>query len=188
MTTKIVTARTARAVRPLGLIGLAGGILTVLGAGYEQIFGLWENSTQDGFFVVEAVAIVLTIAAVIGLLRSDVTTNLATRLALRAAALGLAVFAAGHFLAGFHLASHDTALMPVGGIFSTVGMLLAGILVLRAGRWEGKGRFTPLLCGLYPLVVLIPAFVIFGDGNMPAIVGFGVVWALFGAAVAHQGE
>jgi hypothetical protein len=78
--------------------------------------------------------------------------------------------------------------MPVGGIFSTVGMLLAGILVLRAGRWEGKGRFTPLLCGLYPLVVLIPAFVIFGDGNMPAIVGFGVVWALFGAAVAHQGE
>lgn len=67
-------------------------------------------------------------------------------------------------------------------------MLLAGILVLKAGRWAGKDRFTPLLCGLYPLVILIPVFVIFGDGNMPAIVGFGVVWALFGAAVARLGH
>jgi hypothetical protein len=39
--------------------------------------------------------------------------------------------------------------MPVGGSFITVGLLLAGILVLKAGRWAG-GRFTPLLCGLYP--------------------------------------
>jgi hypothetical protein len=188
MTTTMIAPRTARAVRPLGLTGLAGGVMTVLVAGCEQVFGLWDNSSLDGFFVFEAVAIVLTIAPVIGLLRSDVPTNVPTMLALRAAALGLAVFAAGHFLAGFHPASKDNALMPVGGIFSTVGMLLAGILVLKAGRWAGTGRFTPLLCGLYPLVVLIPAFVIFGDGNMPAIVGFGVVWALFGTAVARLGD
>jgi hypothetical protein len=188
MTTTMIDQKTAPAVRPLGVIGLAGGILTVLGAGYEQAFGLWDNNSVDGFFVVQAVAIVLTIASVIGLLRSDVPTNLATRLALRAAALGLVVFAAGHFLGGFHPASEDTPLMPVGGMFSTVGMLVAGVLVLKAGRWTGNDRFTPLLCGLYPIVILIPAFVIFGDGNMPAIVGFGVVWALFGAAVARLGD
>jgi hypothetical protein len=185
MTTTIHPHPHARAVRPLGLIGLAGGVLTVAGAAYERAFGLWDNSTLDGFFVVEAAALMLSIAAVVGLLRSDLPTNVATRLALRAAALGLAVFAAGHFLAGFHVVSEDTPLMPVGGIFSTIGMLVAGILVLTAGRWTGPSRFTPLLCGLYPPVVLIPAFVVFGDGNMPAIIGFGVVWALFGAAVAR---
>jgi hypothetical protein len=188
MTTTTFAPRTARAVRPLGLTGLAGGILTVLTAGYEQVFGLWDNSSLDGFFVFEAVAIVLTTASVIGLLRSDVPTNAATRLTLRAAALGLAVFAAGQLLAGFHPAGKDNVLMPVGAVFSSLGMLLAGILVLKAGRWAGTGRFTPLLCGLYPPVVLLPAFVIFGEGNMPAIVGFGVVWALFGDAVARLGD
>jgi hypothetical protein len=58
-------------------------------AGFEQGFGLWDNSSLDGFFVVQAVAIVLTIASVIGLLRSDVPTDVVTRLALRAAAIGI---------------------------------------------------------------------------------------------------
>jgi hypothetical protein len=78
--------------------------------------------------------------------------------------------------------------MPVGGIFSSVGMLVAGILLLAGGRWAGSGRFTALLCGLYPFLVLMPVFVIVGDGNKPAIVGFGVVCALFGAAVARLGD
>lgn len=187
-TTTINPHPTTRAVRTLGLTGLAGGTLTVVAAASEYVFGLWENSSVDGFFVVTAVGIVLMTASVIGLLRSDVPATMATRLALRAAVLGLAVFAAGHALAGFHPASEDTLLMPVGGLFSTVGMLVAGILVRKSARWTGIGRFTPLLCGLYPLVILIPAFAIFGDGNMPAIMGFGAVWALFGAAVARLGH
>jgi hypothetical protein len=188
MTTTMIAPRTARAVRPLGLTGLAGGILTVLVAGYGSVADLTANDSFDAFFAVEGIALVLTMATVVGLLRTEVPANLATRLALRAAAFGLAVFAAGHLLAGFHPASEDTPLMPVGGIFSSVGMLIAGLLLLSGRRWAGYGRFTALLCGLYPFVVLMPVFVIVGDGNKPAIVGFGVVWALFGAAVARLGD
>jgi hypothetical protein len=188
MTTSMTAKRTARAVRSLGLTGLAGGILTIVIAGWGSVATLTENDNVDAFFAVEGIALVLTLASVVGLLRTDMPTNLATRLALRAAAFGLAVFAAGHLLAGFHPASDDTPLMPVGGIFSSVGMLIAGSLLLAGRRWAGVGRFTALLCGLYPFVVLMPVFVIVGDGNKPAIAGFGVVWALFGAAVARLGD
>ncbi len=187
-TTKIDQHPTTRAVRPLGLTGLAGGILTVLVAGYDSVADLTANDSFEAFFAIEGVALVLTLAAVVGLLRTEVPANLATRLALRAAAFGLAVFAAGHLLAGFHPASDNNPLMPVGGIFSSVGMLVAGILLIKGGSWAGPGRFTALMCGLYPFVVLVPVFVIAGDGNKPAIVGFGVVWALFGAAVARIGD
>jgi hypothetical protein len=34
-------------------------------------------------------------------------------------------------------------------MFSTLGLLVAGILVLKDGPWAGPGRFTPLPCGLY---------------------------------------
>lgn len=188
MTTTLTAPRTARAVHPLGLTGLAGGILTVLVAGYDTVADLPANDSFDAFFAVEGVALALTVASVVGLLLSDVAATLPSRLALRAAALGLAVFAAGHLLAGFHPASEETPLMPVGGVFSSVGMLAAGVLVLAGRSWAGPARFTPLLCGLYPFVVLIPVFAIVGDGNKPAIAGFGLVWALFGAAVARLGD
>jgi hypothetical protein len=180
--------QTVSHVRTLGRVGLAGGVMTIAATIIDPTIGLGDTSSWDGFFVVEGLAVALSIASVLGLLRSDVPANVATRLALRAAAIGLAVFAAGHLLAGFNPASEDTPLMPVGGMFSTVGMLVAAVLVLRSGRWAGPDRFTPLACGLYPVLVLIPAFVVFGDGNMAAIAGFGLVWALFGLGVTRLGE
>jgi len=55
----------------------------------------------------------------------------------------------------------DTSAAIVGAVFglasiaSMVGFLVAGWATLRAGRWHGWRRFTPLATGLW-LVVLIP--------------------------------
>ena len=55
----------------------------------------------------------------------------------------------------------DTSAAIVGGVFGLasialmVGFLVAGRATLRAGRWHGWRRFTPLATGLW-LVVLIP--------------------------------
>lgn len=61
-----------------------------------------------------------------------------------------------------------------------LGMVLAGIAVLGAGYWPGWTRFIPLLCGLYPFLVLIPVFAATGGPNFRAIAGLQVPYLLFG--------
>ena len=63
-----------------------------------------------------------------------------------------------------------------------LGLALMGIGVLRTGQWQGWYRFTPLLCGLYPFLVLIPAFAITGGPNFWAIAGAQMPFVLLGLA------
>ena len=67
-----------------------------------------------------------------------------------------------------------------------LGMVLAGIAVIRESRWQGWGKFTPLLCGLYVFVVLMPAFGASGGPNFLALAGMGLVWSVFGLALASR--
>ena len=64
-----------------------------------------------------------------------------------------------------------------------IGMVLAGIAVLRTGYWQGWPRFIPLLCGLYPFLVLIPVFAATGGPNFWAIAGAQVPYLLLGLAM-----
>jgi hypothetical protein len=63
------------------------------------------------------------------------------------------------------------------------GMVLVGMAMLRGGRWRGPGRFTPLVCGLYIFVVLLPAFALFGMPNYWAIAGWPLCWLFLGIAL-----
>jgi hypothetical protein len=79
--------------------------------------------------------------------------------------------ALGELLLGFYA--------PLTGL----GLLLTGIVVLRVGRWQGWQRFTPLICGLYPFLVLIPVFAASGGPNFWAIAGWQVPFVLLGLAL-----
>lgn len=86
----------------------------------------------------------------------------------------------------YSLAVGSEDLLPVAALTSTLGFILTGIAVLRTGRWQGWGRFTPLLAGIYPLIGMFLFFIISGE---PSYVGVGL-WGLFslllGLAIREQ--
>lgn len=80
-------------------------------------------------------------------------------------------------------------LLGLSALVQGLGLLLAGIAVLRAGSWRGWQRFTPLLCGLYTFLVLIPALALSPEGyNAWALAGWQIPFALLGVALYQQGS
>jgi uncharacterized membrane protein len=67
-----------------------------------------------------------------------------------------------------------------------LGMILTGIAVLRAGRWQGWTRFIPLLFGLYPFLLIMPYVFLTGAPNFVAIGGWGVFSLLLGVALRAE--
>jgi uncharacterized membrane protein len=83
--------------------------------------------------------------------------------------------------------------LPLGatldGICSMVlglGLALAGIAVLRSGRWQGWRRFIPLLFGLYPFLVINPFIFATGQPNFISIGLWGVPALLLGVALLSE--
>lgn len=70
---------------------------------------------------------------------------------------------------------------------SAIGMVLAGIAVLRTGCWTGWHRFAPLIVGVYVFVVMTPVLVISGGppatAALWAIAGGELCWMLLGVAL-----
>jgi hypothetical protein len=85
----------------------------------------------------------------------------------------------GHFLfilaELYSLAAGSEDLLPVAALTSAIGFILTGIAILRNQRWQGWGRFMPLLAGIYPFVGMFP-FVLISDE--PSYIGIGL-WGLF---------
>lgn len=182
------TTGTDAPFRTPGLLCAVGGIAFVV-LGIVGIVlgddGLTRVGRIDLWLAVAAVAVVLTGFGIVAAARlGRVARGTLGRIGLGVALLGTAVFAVAHALGAVVPGQDETPLLPVGQLIATIGMIVLGVAVLRRGAWAGAGRVTPLLCGLYPVLILFPAFAIFGAPNFPAIAGFGLVWALLGGAVA----
>jgi len=67
-----------------------------------------------------------------------------------------------------------------------LGLILAGIAVVRAGRWKGWHRFTPLACGVFIAVVVLPSFALPGYASNYAIGLWGVCWFLLGLSLLAE--
>jgi hypothetical protein len=67
-----------------------------------------------------------------------------------------------------------------------LGMLGIGLALLPGGSWRGWHSWTPLLCGLYTFLVLLPAFVLSGGPNYPAIGGWSIMFLLFSLALYRE--
>lgn len=67
-----------------------------------------------------------------------------------------------------------------------LGMIGLGIVVLTTKRWQGWHSFTPLLCGIYPFLIMLPAFALSGGINYYAIAGFSVCFLLLSVALRQE--
>lgn len=179
----------SRFVRNAGL-GLIIGSLIGVGIGIKEAFaptpfGTLENVVMQGVVIL---ANTLTLVGVLGLARSSA----AGEGWLAKPGLGLAVLASALFLPFEVLVAVNLELggmlLGLSALAQGLGLLLAGVAVLQAGRWYGWQRFTPLLCGLYTFLVLIPALALSPAGyNAWALAGWQIPFLLLGVALAQQG-
>lgn len=108
-----------------------------------------------------------------------------------AATIGLAIAAFGYLLdvPGELLTETSrraaTTLSSVGVSLFAVGMIVAGIALLRARRWHGWHRFVPLGLGAYIPLVLIPSLVL-GRGPDLTFALLGVLYIVLGLAVQAE--
>ena len=163
----------------------AGAVLTIvlgipLASFQAQVPPPWWIPTLN------AVSHLLLLAGVVGLARAGAVGwgGLAVS-GLGLTLLGLAVLTVAEisWLAG--LGATD-ALYGIATLAMMLGLILAGVAVLRAGRWAGWHRYTPLACGLYIPLVMLPSFALPGLAMNYAIAGWGVCWLLLGLALQAE--
>jgi hypothetical protein len=162
---------------------VTAGVAGVVGGGALMI--PTPDAGEAGFAVLNAcsvIAFVLLMVAVAGLARAGLTgRGWLARIGVAGALVGLAGYAAVEVAARYGPGAGDT-LHPITVPLLAVSMIVTGIAVIRAGSWRGWPRITPLLCGVVPFAVELPAFILFG-ANAAAIAITWAAWALLGAAL-----
>lgn len=172
-------------VRTAGLWCIIGALIGI-GVGLKEALAPtpWGTTMFVVMQVVALIANALVFVGVIGLARSGAAgTSWMAKIG-----LGIALFASALFLP---LELYIIANLEVGGmllgisaLLQGLGLLLTGIAVIRAGNWRGWQGWTPLLCGLYTFLVLIPALAMSPDGyNAWALIGWQLLFALLGLAL-----
>ena len=189
--------------RTLGKVRTAGVLCAVGGAGWlvngmvngvvslvtSQPYGVISQPYGMVFAIADIFWVViqsLLLIGVIGLVLSGAAPGWFGGIALGLALLGRVDFVVAeiHSLINVLVIGEDTSvLLPLGALTTAVGMTLVGIAVLRAKRWGGWQRFTPLLTGIYPFVAMFPFLLITGEPNILAITGWGLPWLLLGYAI-----
>ena len=99
----------------------------------------------------------------------------------------LSYFVGSLFIYNFPERAFRQLFTPGGSALMTLGMLLLGGAVLRAGRWRGWRAAVPLVTALYfPLQFPLQAALFLGKGKgpNPTLLGaWGLFWLLLGVAV-----
>ena len=174
------TERTG-SVRAAGALCIAGAAGWLVIGSVSSVVGQLDGAA---FTVREAAWILvqsLLLVGVAGLALSGAAPGWFGGISLGIALLGRVDFVAAevHSL----VIGEESVLLPVGALLTAVGMTLVGIAVLRANRWTGWRRFTPLLAGVYPFVAMFPFIFITSEPNMISIAIWGLPWLLLGYAI-----
>ncbi len=185
-------------VKTAGLLCLVGAVIGVISALVTAFIPPAVSSdrfsypyTPTGFLLAQLVFMsnhVLLLAGILGLARSGAAgTGLLGRVGLWISLAGMAALTLCEVWAMTFAASPypgpGTGLMDasfgVASILIGVGLVLAGVAVVRADEWTGWRRFVPLTCGVAVFVIVIPG--VFG----PFLAGRLVlaVWMLMFAAL-----
>lgn len=169
------------------MVWTAGVLCAVGGAGWlvNGVLSLVISQPVGTPFVIAEVFWIviqsLLLIGVVGLALSGAAPGWFGGISLGLALLGRADFVVAevHSL----IIGYDSDLLALGALITAVGMTLVGIAVLRAKRWGGWQRFTPLLAGIYPFIAMFPFIFITGEPSMLAITGWGLLWILLGYAL-----
>jgi hypothetical protein len=157
---------------------IAGGILESVDRVLPGEPGFTSRTSVIG------IAYLLLLAAVIGLGRTGAAGGgWPARVGLVVAGLGWVLSAVAQFVLSVDLDLAEKVLFPVATILIAVGMIVAGVGVLRAHQWTGWHRGAPLICGLYPLLVIFPVFAATGGPNFLVLSGWGACWLALGVSL-----
>jgi hypothetical protein len=174
-------------VRTAGLWLIVGSIIGIGVGVKEALFPTPFGTVQNG--IMQAIVIIantLVLIGVIGLVRSGAAgDSRLAKIGLRIAVLASALFLPFEVLVAVN-EELGGALLGLTALVQGLGLLLTGIAVLRAGRWSGWHRFTPLLCGLYTFVILIPALALSNGYNAWALAGWQIPFLLLGVGLYQQ--
>jgi hypothetical protein len=69
---------------------------------------------------------------------------------------------------------------PIGSILNGLGMIIVGIFSIKAKIWSGWKRYTPLIFGLFPIVVQVPIRYILGLPPYDILPLLGIALGLLG--------
>lgn len=174
-------ARTLGGVRMAGLLCVLGAVGWLASGLVLSVAGPLDGAA----FVVSQVAWILVqsllLISVAGLAFSGAAPGWFGGVALGLALLGRVDFVAAevHSL----VIGEESLLLPLGALVTAVGMTLVGVAVLRANRWTGWQRYTPLLAGVYPFVAMFPLIFVTNEPSMLAIAVWGLPWLVLGYAL-----
>lgn len=163
--------------------GSAGHLVVALVAVAVPSLGLGLGDDPMLWFgILLAVLHVQQLAGVLALSRSGYAgPGAAARVGFGSAALGGVLFMSGELVYQLDAGASDVV-FGLASVTSALGMILAGIMVLRAGRWAGPGRFLPLAIGVYLVAVLTPLLAATPFGLL-GIAGWAALWLLLGLAL-----
>lgn len=172
------------------VLGAAGAALQVVGGLIETVDRV--KAGEPGFTLrtsVIAIAYLLLLVTVLALARSGVVgRGGVAKYGLVMAGTGWALSAAAQLMLQVDVDIANRVLFPIATIAIGIGMVAAGIGVVRAGRWRGWSRWAPLLCGLYPFVVVFPVFAAVGEPNFLVLSGWGACWLALSLALRGGGR
>lgn len=176
-------------VKRAGTLYAAGGaiwFLTIMGS---QLVGFpWSEPHTTAFSIAEVIFIVVQTLLLIGFFgiwwSGGVGQGTFGKIAFGLAALGHLLFV----LVEIHslIIGELTPLFPLAPLSSAVGILLTGIAVLRANRWQGWTRWLPLATGIYPFLFMFPFVAATGETLDVAIGFWGLVRLILGLAIRAQ--
>lgn len=172
----------ARTVWTAGLICAVGGVGWLASGLVLSVAGQPDGAafvvSQAAWIVIQS----LLLIGVAGLGLSGAAPGWFGGIALGLALLGRADFVAAE-IHSLIIGDDSSVLLPLGALITAVGMTLVGIAVLRANRWTGWQRYTPLLAGVYPFVAMFPFIFVTGEPSMLAIAIWGLPWLALGYAL-----
>jgi hypothetical protein len=177
-----------RFARRAAAAGLVGALLQIGGGILESVDRV--RAGEPGFAFRTAligIAYLLLGVSVVGLMQSRLSgSGLVPRWALGIAAAGWILSAVAQFVLPADTDLAQQVLFPTATVLIGLGMTVAGIAALRAGRLRGWSRVGPIACGLYPFVVAFPVFAATGGPQFLVLSGWGPCWLILNAVVYQQ--
>lgn len=129
----------------------------------EHLSFPWDGATAITTSLIWGITQVLIVVGLVAFARSGAAPTTAGRVGARLAVAGAVLYVIAH---GLSLVASDALLddpisvvvlscFGVGTLLTAVGLIMAGMTVLRSGVWSDWRRYTPLILGVW-MVVMMP--------------------------------
>lgn len=176
------TIRTARACAVICIVGAVGAVLFSL-----ALIAGFEPADESPYLFPIYVA---TLAGAAGLAVTGAAAGPTGRAGIGIAVAGLLGFVVAELTVPGPTGDLLYGVVP---LVTALGMVLAGVAVLRSGRWSGWHRYVPLAIGAWMVVVITPVIILAGDpgtggaaATVAAIGGWHLLWTALGVAVLAE--